>query len=130
VRRTSLRLLLDTHALIWILTADRALRDEAREAIEEPGNVVGVSAASAWEIEVKRAIGKLDAPRDLVKQVADARFIPLPITLDHGIAAGRLPLHHRDPFDRMLIAQAQLEGLTIVTRDPRFEPYPVATMAA
>jgi PIN domain nuclease of toxin-antitoxin system len=89
-----------------------------------------VSAVSAWEIEIKRATGKLDAPRDLENQVSGARFIPLSITLQHGIAAGALPMHHRDPFDRMLIAQAQLEGLTIVTRDPRFAPYSVATMPA
>ena len=123
-------LLLDTHALIWILSEDPRLTDEARAAIQNPEELVAVSPVSAWEIEIKRAIGKLDAPQDLLQQVAGARFVPLLITLEHAIAAGALPPHHRDPFDRMLIAQAQLEGLTIVTRDPRFGPYAVPTMAA
>ena len=113
-----------------MLAGDRALGREARAEIEDPEALVAVSAVSAWEIEIKRAIGKLDAPRDLPRRVAEARFEPLSVTLEHGVAAGKLPLHHRDPFDRMLVAQAQLEGLTIVTSDPRFEPYAVATMAA
>ena len=121
-------LLLDTHTLIWILSDDPRLAAEARETISDPETHVAVSAASAWEIELKRALGKLAAPDDLAQQAANARFVPLSITLEHAIAAGRLPPHHRDPFDRMLIAQAQLEGLTIVTRDPRFQPYAVATM--
>jgi PIN domain nuclease of toxin-antitoxin system len=123
-------LLLDTHTLIWVLSEDPRLTSEARASISDPEAFVAVSAVSAWEIEIKRALGKLDAPHDLVQQVADARFVPLSITLEHATAAGALPPHHRDPFDRMLIAQAQLEGLTIVTRDPRFEPYAVATNAA
>jgi PIN domain nuclease of toxin-antitoxin system len=124
------QLLLDTHTLIWILSENRQLAVEAREAISDPEAFVAVSAASAWEIEIKRALGKLDAPNDLARQVADARFAPLSITLEHAVAAASLPPHHRDPFDRMLVAQAQLEGLTIVTRDPRFEPYAVATMSS
>lgn len=91
---------------------------------------MAVSAVSAWEIEIKRATGKLDAPRDLPERLEESRFVPLPITVEHGVAAGQLALHHRDPFDRMLIAQAQLEGLTLVTRDQRFAPYAVATMPA
>ena len=125
-----MELLLDTHALIWILSDDPQLAAEARDAIVDPETFVAVSPASAWEIEIKRALGKLDAPNDLVQQVADARFVPLSITLEHAVAAGGLPPHHRDPFDRMLIAQAQLEGLTIVTRDPRFQPYAVTTISA
>ena len=125
-----MELLLDTHALIWILSDDPQLAAEARDAIVDPETFVAVSPASAWEIEIKRALGKLDAPNDLVQQVAGARFVPLSITLEHAVAAGGLPPHHRDPFDRMLIAQAQLEGLTIVTRDPRFQPYAVTTIPA
>ncbi len=106
------------------------LGEETQAAIDDPDGFVAVSAVSALEIEIKRALGKLDAPRDLPERVAEARFVPMAITLEHGVAAGKLPLHHRDPFDRMLIAQAQVEGLTIVTRDPRFEPYAVATVAA
>jgi PIN domain nuclease of toxin-antitoxin system len=89
-----------------------------------------VSAVSPWEIEIKRATGKLKAPHDLPKRLRELGFAPLSITVEHGVAAGMLPLHHRDPFDRMLIAQAQLEGLTIVTRDPRFDPYGVALLPA
>jgi PIN domain nuclease of toxin-antitoxin system len=103
---------------------------ETREVLRSPEQDVVVSAVSPWEIEIKRATGKLDAPRDLPTRLHELGFAPLSITVEHGVAAGRLPLHHRDPFDRMLIAQAQLEGLTIVTRDPRFGPYAVATMAA
>jgi PIN domain nuclease of toxin-antitoxin system len=116
--------------LVWLLTDERRVRPEARAAIRDPEQFVAVSAVTAWEIEIKRATGKLDAPRDLPERLEETRFFPLPITVEHGVAAGQLPLHHRDPFDRMLIAQAQLEGLTIVTRDPGFEPYSVATMAA
>ena len=125
-----MRLLLDTHALLWALESPSSLRAEARIAIENPRNPVLVSAASAWELGVKVSVGKLRAPRDLVDQLRQKRFTPLPVTVDHGLRVGELPLLHNDPFDRLLVAQAQLEGLTIVTRDPRFEPYAVATMAA
>jgi PIN domain nuclease of toxin-antitoxin system len=125
-----LRLLLDSHVLLWWLADDPGLTRVARDAIADPENSVAVSAASAWAIEVKRMSGKLEAPEDLDDRLAEERFSALPITVAHGIAAARLPQHHRDPFDRMLVAQSQLEGLTIVTRDPRFEPYAVATLAA
>jgi PIN domain nuclease of toxin-antitoxin system len=84
-----------------------------------------VSAASAWEISIKKALGTLAAPDDLEQQVRAGGFTALPISLAHGIAAGQLPRHHEDPFDRMLIAQAFAEGLTIVTRDKRFNEYAV-----
>lgn len=123
-----MRLLLDTHALLWWL-ADKGLTDQARDAIADPGNLVMVSAASAWEISIKKALGKLSAPDDLERQVGDSGFTPLPISLAHGIAAGRLRRHHDDPFDRMLIAQAYMEGLTVVTHDKRFADYNVAILA-
>lgn len=125
-----MRLLLDTHALLWALADDPTLARDAQSAISDPGNWVAVSAVSGWEIETKRATGKLRAPENLVETVLATRFVQLPLTLEHGVAAGRLPRHHKDPFDRMLVAQAQLEGLTIVTRDPRFEPYSVAVLPA
>ncbi len=87
-----------------------------------------VSAASAWEISIKKALGKLSAPDDLERQVDESGFVPLHISVAHGIAAGRLPRHHDDPFDRMLIAQAYAEGLTIITRDKRFADYNVAIL--
>lgn len=124
-----MRLLLDTHALLWWL-ADEGLAAQARDAIADPANIVVVSAASAWEISVKKALGKLAAPDDLERQVDIGGFTPLPISIAHGIAAGQLPRHHDDPFDRMLIAQAVEEGLTIVTRDKRFEDYGVALLPA
>jgi PIN domain nuclease of toxin-antitoxin system len=123
------RLLLDTHALLWWL-ADEGLNTQAREAIADPANLVVVSAASAWEISIKKALGKLAAPDDLEQQLQTGGFAPLPISIAHGIAAGRLPRHHEDPFDRMLIAQALAEGLTIVTHDKRFEDYGVTLLAA
>lgn len=106
------------------------MKAETRELLRRPEQYVAVSAVSPWEIEIKRATGKLDAPRDLPTRLAQLGFVPLSIDVEHGVAAGALPLHHRDPFDRMLIAQAQIEGLTLVTRDPRFEAYEVETLQA
>lgn len=124
-----MRLLLDTHALLWWL-ADEGLTTQARDAIADPANVVVVSAASAWEISIKKALGKLASPDDLEQQVHAGGFLPLPISIAHGVAAGQLARHHEDPFDRMLIAQAYAEGLTIVTRDKRFSEYGVALLPA
>lgn len=119
-----MRLLLDTHALLWWL-ADEGLTDQARDAIADPANLVMVSAANAWEISIKKALGKLSAPDDLERQTEKNGFTALPISIAHGLAAGALPRHHDDPFDRMLIAQAVEEGLTIVTHDKRFSDYDV-----
>lgn len=124
-----MRLLLDTHALIW-WAEDRPMAPAAGAAIGSPDNTRFVSAVSVWEAEVKIAIGKLKIHFDLATDPLDHGFEALPITLAHAAAAGRLPLHHGDPFDRMLIAQAQLEGLTIVTRDPVFDSYAVAVLRA
>lgn len=124
-----MRLLLDTHALLWWL-ADEGLARPARDAIAEPANEIAVSAASAWEISIKKALGRLDAPDDLEPQLEASGFDALPITIAHGLAAGALPRHHEDPFDRLLIAQARIEGLTIVTRDARFKEYDVALLPA
>lgn len=125
-----MRILLDTHALLWTVGNPAELNSEARDTIEDGANVVLVSIASAWEIAIKRGSGKLEAPRDLGRAIADQSFATLGITLDHARAVGDLPAHHRDPFDRMLIAQALVEGLTIVTRDPRFAIYGVPLLAA
>lgn len=125
-----MRLLLDTHVLLWWLAADASLGKRARAAIGAPRASVFVSAASAWEISIKRALGKLVAPDDIAEQLAAHRFEPLSITIDHASAAGDLSPHHADPFDRMLVAQAHAEELTIVTRDPRFASYGIPTLAA
>lgn len=125
-----MRLLLDTNALIWALLDDPSLTREARSAIGKKGNEAVVSAASVWEISIKQRAGKLvPAVDDVVADLA-RRFTMLPIMPEHAWAAGQLPLHHRDPFDRILIAQAQLEGLTIVTRDPKIARYQVAILPA
>ncbi|MDQ3662720.1 MAG: type II toxin-antitoxin system VapC family toxin [Actinomycetota bacterium] len=125
-----MRLLLDTHVLLWWLSNDPSLPPEAESAIADPGATVFVSAASAWEIAIKQALGKLDAPNDLENQVEVNRFEALPITISHAYSAGALPRHHDDPFDRMLVAQALAEGLTIVTRDSRLSRYGVPTLSA
>jgi len=124
------RLLLDTHVLIWWLEGGDRLTPDLIERLEARDTSTAVSAATVWEIEIKRALGKLDAPDDLLDQVTASGFAQLPISAAHAVAAGRLPRHHDDPFDRMLIAQALAEQRTIVTRDRRFEQYGVATAAA
>lgn len=124
------RLLLDTHTLLWWLADDPQLGTTAREFIGDVRNTVIVSAASAWEISIKRALGKLKAPENLCALVEDDGFELLPITFFHGERAGGLPPLHRDPFDRMLIAQAQAEGLDIVTSDGNIKKYGVATIEA
>ena len=123
-------LLLDTHVLLWCLGSPERLCRETRRKIEAPAQVVFVSAASAWEIEVKRALGKLKAPADLEEQLQEKRFTELPVRLRHVRALGSLPDLHRDPFDRMLVAQALADGLTIVTSDDQIRAYPAPTLPA
>lgn len=124
-----MKLLLDTHVLLWWLAED-PVRADARDAIANPRSVVCVSAASAWELGIKVSLGKLRAPESLSIRLREERFTPLPVTVEHGLRVGELPLLHKDPFDRLLVAQAQLEGLTIVTRDPRIARYDVETLVA
>jgi PIN domain nuclease of toxin-antitoxin system len=123
-------LLLDTHALLWWLADDPELQSNARGAIASPTNDVLVSAAVAWEISIKRALGKLDAPRDLPAALEASLLTGLPITVVDGDRAGTLPPHHRDPFDRMLVAQALRLGAVIVTRDPAFAAYGIEVLSA
>lgn len=119
-----MRLLLDTHVLIWWLAPPSHLTEKARDAIERAESV-SVSVATAWEIEIKKATGKLTVPDDLLDQIAAKGFRTVAITGEHAVMAGRLPRLHDDPFDRMLVAQAVVEGLVIVTRDARFAEYGV-----
>lgn len=124
-----MRLLLDTHALIFLLAEPERLARAARDAIADPANEVAFSAANIWEIEIKAAIGKLVPPA--AETLAVARSMPLgelAMTADHAQIAGRLPAHHNDPFDRVLIAQALAEGLTLVTRDGAFARYDVPVL--
>jgi PIN domain nuclease of toxin-antitoxin system len=122
------RFLLDTHALLWALAAPARLPLPIVTAIRDPSNPVYVSAASVWEIAIKKALGKLTADLDdIVRSVEEAGFEELAVTMLHARRVFALPLHHRDPFDRMLVAQAFEEGLTVVTRDPSFAAYRIPT---
>lgn len=120
-----MRLLLDTHALLALLSSDYPLSPRADEAMERADTQSLVSVVSIWEIAIKRAIGKLTAPEDLVARIDETETEMLTITARHANATGELPLHHGDPFDRLLIAQAKLEGCAIVTRDRAFAAYGV-----
>ena len=121
-----MNLLLDTHVFLWAIDDSPHLSPAARAAITDGHNVVYVSAASAWEIAIKRGLGKLNIPPgDYMEEVRLHRFTPLDITSEHALAVETLPPHHKDPFDRLLIAQAQEERLTIVTRDQRVALYDV-----
>ncbi len=124
------RILLDTHALIWWFNGDEKLGINAREQISNPENNIYVSAATVWEMSIKQQMGKLVAPEDIESKVEQAGFNSLPISLFHGQQAGKLPLHHKDPFDRMLIAQAQAEGLQILTKDEHFPAYGIRLINA
>lgn len=116
-------LLLDAHALLWWLADDPVLAASARRSIADPANDVLVSAATVWEIEIKRHLGKLQAPAPLTDVLERAGFGGLPITAADAERAAGLPSHHRDPFDRMLVAQAVRLDATIVTRDEAFDSY-------
>ena len=124
------RLLLDTHTLLWALTSPDRLDDSAREAISDSRNEVFVSAVSGWEIALKSNLGKLQAPDNVYEMIEATGFEYLSITFLHGMEAGSLPLFHRDPFDRLLVAQARSEDLVLVTRDARVRQYSVPTMGA
>ena len=115
---------LDTHVLLWSLSSPERLSQAARNAIEDPSNLVFVSAAVTWEIEIKVGLGKLRAPSDLATQLAAANFQELPIAIAHTLAIKQLPNLHRDPFDRIMLAQAKAAGLTFVTADPLVLQYP------
>lgn len=116
------RLLLDTHVFLWWRSDPSRLNDEAHEAIAS-ADIVFVSAATAWEAGIKASLGKLQLPASVEQGAKESGFYALPIALAHAEAAAALPPHHRDPFDRMLVAQAKLEDLTLVTHDEMLAPY-------
>lgn len=122
-----MNLLLDTHTLLWWLSDDKNLSGKVRSAIQKPTNHVFVSSVSAWEISIKRAVKKLKAPSDLEEAVRDSHFEMLPILFSHARLAGELPFHHQDPFDRMLVAQAKVEKLVLVSEDTMIRKYSVQT---
>lgn len=119
-----MRLLLDSHVALWWLEAADDLGPECLVLIES-ADEVRFSAVTPWELGIKRALGKLDFPDDLVAALEEAGFEELPITATHADLAPRLPAHHRDPFDRMLVAQAQLEAFRLVSADTSLAPYDV-----
>ncbi len=123
-----MNVLLDTQALLWWLDGYAALPSKTLVTVKNSKNVVYVSAATAWEISIKKTLKKLKAPDNLEEALTSSRFLPLPISIGHALRAGALPRHHDDPFDRMLIAQAQIENLTLITHDPRIQQYEVALL--
>lgn len=123
-----MNLLLDTHVLIW-WDEGRKLANDARRAIES-ADAVYVSAASAWEVAIKIGLGRLRPTRTIALAASESGFLELPVTFLHAERVAGLPWYHRDPFDRLLIAQAEVEGLTLVTRDPIFTRYPVEVVEA
>ncbi|MGH3066732.1 MAG: type II toxin-antitoxin system VapC family toxin [Gaiellaceae bacterium] len=125
-----MRLLLDTHVAIWFFDDPTLVADDAREAIGDPTNRAFLSAASVWEIALKRSLGRITMPDGLDVGATRAGIEELPVTWAHGRAAAELPPVHRDPFDRMLVAQAMLENLVLVTRDPLVMQYDIGTMHA
>ena len=125
-----MNLLLDTHVLLWWLDANPTLSEKAASAIADGSNLVFVSAAVIWEIRIKQALGKLEIPSNFRKVLDEQPFEMLPITAEHAHAVGDLPSHHRDPFDRMLIAQATVERLIMVTRDTIIKEYKIPIIKA
>ncbi len=125
-----MNILLDTHVLIWALENNPGLSGSVRDSITRAENMVFVSSVSVWEIGIKKNFGKLEAPDNLQEEIELHRFTPLQINYDHAELAGKLPDIHRDPFDRMLIAQAIIEKLTLLTRDKLIARYDVSTLIA
>ena len=125
-----MNLLLDTHVLLWWLDDHPGLSPAAKSVIANGENVVFVSAATIWEIRIKEALGKLKLPRNFRAVLDEQPFEMLDITAEHAHAIVKLPAHHRDPFDRMLIAQTQVEKLTLVTGDEQIKRYKVSVLSA
>ena len=125
-----MNILLDTHVLIWSLENNATLSDDARNAIIDGNNMVFVSSATVWEINIKKSIGKLDVPDNLLDEIKSHRFTPIDINFDHAQLVGRLPYIHKDPFDRIIIAQAIIEKFVLVTRDRIIAKYDVNVLEA
>jgi len=120
------RVVLDTHVALWVLAADERLSQRAAELLGDPGQEVLLSAVVLWEVAMERSLGKLVAPEGFADRLLEAGAVGLPVALEHARQMEALPWHHRDPFDRMLIAQARLEGASIVSGDVALQDYEVA----
>ena len=125
-----MQLLLDSHSLLWTVFDHKKLSVEAQAAIAAKDNIVYVSIASLWEISIKNNIGRLPIPEDFFDNLKSGGFEILQVAIPHINVYNNFPLHHRDPFDRMLIAQAMNEQFTLVTRDPEIIKYDVVTLSA
>jgi PIN domain nuclease of toxin-antitoxin system len=125
-----MNILLDTHVLIWALENNPTLTDSAVNSIVDGNNMVFVSSASVWEISIKQKLGKLEDPDNLQEEIRLHRFTPLHINFDHAQLAGHLPLIHKDPFDRILVAQSMIEKLVLLTRDELIAKYDVNVLKA
>ena len=127
-----MRLLLDTHVLLWWIDGDPRISDRSHVLISDADNAVSVSVASVWEIAIKAGLGQLKVPPDLRgylrRQLARNEFELLPVLFEHAVAVRDLPLHHRDPFDRLLIAQTRVERLNLISRDPRMRAYEIEVL--
>jgi PIN domain nuclease of toxin-antitoxin system len=122
------RVLVDTHAALWLLDDDKRLSRSAEETLTQPSNEVLLSAAVVWEISIKRSLGKLNAPDGFAEILLDSGATPLAVSIEHAEAVRSLPWHHRDPFDRMLVAQAMVEDASIVSGDARLGAYDVRVL--
>ena len=120
-----MKFLLDTHILLWWLGNEPKLSPQISAVISNPENTIFVSAATVWEMSIKKSLGKLSVPNNLREKLKDNNFTVLDITAEHGLKVTDLPWHHKDPFDKMLVAQAMIEGLTIITVDTKFPLYDV-----
>ncbi len=120
-----MKLLLDTHAALWFLSGDERLGERARRHLTDSANVVLLSAAVVWEIAIKRSLGKLEVPAEYLSLLLGAGVQPLAMSVEHAAAVEHLPPHHRDPFDRVLVAQATLEGAALVSHDEALRTYDV-----
>lgn len=125
-----MRLLLDTHVLLWVITDDERLGAIARNAIIDEENEVFVSTASIWEISIKQSLGKIRTPENLMEVINSSRFKIIPIEPAHAMGTRDLPFHHKDPFDRLLVIQAKLGSMTLVTQDRVLAAYSVPILEA
>lgn len=123
-----MRLLLDTHAAIWWLSDDPRLGADAAEQLRDDSNVVLLSAAVVWEVAIKRSLGKLDTPDGFALRLLEAGAVPLAVSIEHAAGVEQLPHHHRDPFDRLLISQARIERVTLVSADKALLAYDVPVL--
>jgi PIN domain nuclease of toxin-antitoxin system len=120
-----MKLLIDTHAALWLLDEDTRLTPSADQMLTDRANEVLLSAAVVWEVAIKQSLGKLDAPDGFSSMLIDGGATPLPVSIEHARAVASLPWHHRDPFDRLLVAQASLEDAVIISGDERLRAYDV-----